>query len=208
MGARREAGLAAGCRCGRGQRLAARKAASSRLGAEVTALATAGDTIYAGSSDGRLWVSIDRGRNWNAARAGRPRAGGSDLRRSARPARGAGRAGREPARRHRAARAADDQRRAFWDDLTADLPETPAYGIAADRATGTVYVATGRGVFMTHAALDGRGSRNVLDSAGRASAKRRRSTSGSTPAATSSSWPWRATACMRRWRRTGWAACS
>jgi uncharacterized protein (TIGR03437 family) len=42
----------------------------------------------------------------------------------------------------------------FWDDLTSDLPETPAYGIAADRATGTVYVATGRGVFMTHAALD------------------------------------------------------
>jgi len=49
----------------------------------------------------------------------------------------------------RAARAAHVNAGQFWDDLTAELPEGPAHGVAADRPTGTVYVATDRGVFFT-----------------------------------------------------------
>src|SRR5579864_4329567 len=45
-----------------------RRAASVRLGAEITAVAAAGDVAYAGSADGRMWVSVDRGRTWNPAR--------------------------------------------------------------------------------------------------------------------------------------------
>jgi len=42
---------------------------------------------------------------------------------------------------------------AFWDDFTANLPDVPAHGVAADRASGALYVATDRGVFQTYADL-------------------------------------------------------
>src|SRR6202142_2807517 len=42
----------------------ARSALSQTLGVEITALATAGDYSYAGSADGRLWVSSDKARTW------------------------------------------------------------------------------------------------------------------------------------------------
>ena len=42
---------------------------------------------------------------------------------------------------------------AFWDDFTANLPDVPAHGVAADRASGALYVATDRGVFLTYADL-------------------------------------------------------
>ena len=35
----------------------------------------------------------------------------------------------------------------FWDDMTANLPDVAATGIAADRASGAVYVSTTAGVF-------------------------------------------------------------
>src|SRR5439155_17322763 len=47
-----------------------RRAYSVQLGAEITAAATAGDVVYAGSSDGRIWVSTDRGRTWSLPRLG------------------------------------------------------------------------------------------------------------------------------------------
>ena len=139
------------------QEMAARRLASQMLGADVTALATAADYLYAGSSDGRLWVSADRGRTWNAtlpAERGPVEAIFVDPQdpRLALAALGAnprGATGQHVLRTINAGR--------FWDDLTSALPETPAYGIAADRATGTVYVATGRGVFLTRADLDAAG---------------------------------------------------
>jgi uncharacterized protein (TIGR03437 family) len=36
-----------------------------------------------------------------------------------------------------------------WDDLTSDLPAQEIYGLAADRASGAIYLATERGVFYT-----------------------------------------------------------
>ena len=37
----------------------------------------------------------------------------------------------------------------FWDDMTANLPESAAHGIVADLTSGAVYVATDAGVFMS-----------------------------------------------------------
>ena len=41
-----------------------------------------------------------------------------------------------------------------WDDLSSDLPKGAAHALAVDRASGAVYVATDTGVFYAHAGLD------------------------------------------------------
>ena len=135
------------------QDIATRTLLSQTLGVEVTALATAGEYLYAGSADGRLWVSADKGRTWNStppADRGPVEAIFADARepRQALAALGTnprGAAGQHVLRTMNAGQ--------FWDDLTADLPDTPAHGITADRASGTIYVATGRGVYTTRADL-------------------------------------------------------
>jgi uncharacterized protein (TIGR03437 family) len=137
--------------------VAARKLASVTLGADVTAIATAGDYVYAGSSDGRLWVSSDRGRNWNStlpAERGPVEAIYVDPQD---PGLALAALGINPrgVTGHHVLRTVNAGR--FWDDLTADLPEAPAYGVTADRAMGTVYVATARGVFLTRADLEAAG---------------------------------------------------
>ncbi len=132
---------------------ATRTLLSRTLGAEVTALATAGDYVYAGSADGRLWVSADKGRTWNStppAERGPVEAIFADARdpRQALAALGANPRGVSGQRVLRTINAGQ-----FWDDLTADLPDTAVHGIAADRPSGAIYVATGRGVYTTRADL-------------------------------------------------------
>lgn len=132
------------------QEIAARRAVSGALGADITALVVAGDFVYAGSSDGRLWVSMDKGRTWNvpaAAERGAVEGIWTDPRdpRTALAALGGGK-GPHVLRTINGGQ--------FWDDLTADLPEGRAHGIAADRPTGTVYVATDRGVFFARQDLN------------------------------------------------------
>ena len=122
---------------------------SQALGMTVTAVAYGGNNIYAGSADGRLWSSPDRGSTWNQA-----------------PEHPSGQVEsiyidpKEP----RVALAVFGNRRfarvlrtmnggVFWDDITANLPEGGAHGIAADKASGAVYVATDAGVFFTIADL-------------------------------------------------------
>ncbi|HVX67618.1 MAG TPA: hypothetical protein VHA11_13485, partial [Bryobacteraceae bacterium] len=46
-----------------------RRALSATLAAEITAVAWSNDFAYAGSADGRLWVSADRGRSWTPSGA-------------------------------------------------------------------------------------------------------------------------------------------
>ncbi len=128
---------------------AARRAASLSLGTEITAIAAAGDTVYAGSADGRLWVTMDKGRTWSVPSA----------------------AGRGPVesiwldpREPRIALAALGGHGAhvlrtinggqFWDDVTSDLPDAAAHGVAAERASGAVYVAGDAGVFFTRTDLN------------------------------------------------------
>ncbi len=126
---------------------------SAIVGAEVTAMSAAGDLQYAGSADGRLWVSGDRGRTWNVSPGGErgrveaiwadprdPRVALAALTRSPRGG---------TARVLRTVNAGQ-----FWDDLSADLPDADAHGVAADRATGTIYAATDRGVYYSRADLN------------------------------------------------------
>ena len=125
---------------------------SETLRARITAAATSGDFIYAGSADGELWASQDRGRSWRKApdTAAAPVEQITVDTRDARlalVALGARRAD-QPA----SARAPHVVRilngGAFWDDLTANLPDIGVHGVAFDRQTGAVYIATDRGLYM------------------------------------------------------------
>jgi uncharacterized protein (TIGR03437 family) len=136
------------------QETATRKSLSETLGVEITALASAGDFLYAGAADGRLFASMDKGRAWTS-NAAAERAPVEAIFADARDPRVAlaaiGRAtGARVLRTFNGGQ--------FWDDFTSDLPEGAAFGITADRASGAVYAATGRGVFMTRADLSSAGA--------------------------------------------------
>jgi uncharacterized protein (TIGR03437 family) len=118
-------------------------------GADITAIGAAGFTVYAGSSDGRIWVSLDGGATF---RASRTETAGPVERLFVDP--------QEP----RVALAAlggngphvlrTTSNGSLWDDLSANLPNVPAHGITAERAAGAVYVATDQGVFYARTDLE------------------------------------------------------
>jgi len=136
---------------------AARKALSATLGVEITAFASAGDFLYAGSADGRLWNSLDKGRSWTgSAGTGERGAVEAIFADVSEPRLALAAVGR--ATGARVLRTVDGGH--YWDDLTEDLPEAVAHGVTADRAAGAVYVATDRGVFMTRADLSAAGPAN------------------------------------------------
>ena len=132
------------------------------LGVNVTAIAIAGDFVYAGTQSGEIRVSANRGLSWQTFSS-----------------RGAGSVERfwvDP-QDSRVALAAlgpapDDIFRtrapahvlhtlnggAFWDDFTANLPDSGVHGVAADRASGALYAATDNGVFMAYADLSALGA--------------------------------------------------
>lgn len=128
-----------------------RRTLSSTLNAAITAASTSGDALYAGSSDGRLWTSLDAGRSWRLF----PALAGSGA---------VERIWLDPADRSFALAALSSTAAGprilrtlngggFWDDLSANLPEGPAYGVTAERSTGALYLATARGIFYTMADL-------------------------------------------------------
>jgi len=124
----------------------------------VTAIATAKDYIYAGDSEGRLRVSADAGNSWGAAsgETGKVEAiwvDSSDPRVAiaAISGRNKGNNSAKPA----VIRTMNGG--GFWDDITANLPEASAHGVTADRATGTIYVATDAGLFTTSTDLGAAG---------------------------------------------------
>jgi uncharacterized protein (TIGR03437 family) len=132
-----------------------RRAYSLQLGAEITAAAAAGEVAYAGSSDGRIWVSTDRGRTW-----GLPRTGGSgpvesffvDAQAPRLALATLGGSGPHILRTINAGEGG------FWDDLTANLPDAAAaHDVVADREAGAVYLATDRGVYLAHEDLEAAG---------------------------------------------------
>ncbi len=144
--------------------------ASQALGATITAVGSSGDALYAGSADGRLWASADRGTTWSAAstlEGGPVEAIYVDAKdpRTALAAFGAyGKpvaAGVKPVHVARTMNAG-----LFWDDFTANLPESGAHGIAADRSSGAIYVATDAGVFYTATALGTAGRPNSWTAVG------------------------------------------
>jgi uncharacterized protein (TIGR03437 family) len=131
--------------------------ASQRLGTRITAVAASGQTVYAGSADGRIWVSADAGASWTASP--RAAANGPVERIFADP--------NEP----RVALAAlggsgvhilrTTNSGGFWDDLTANLPDSPAHSVTAERNAGAVYAATDKGVFFATADLENASSAAV-----------------------------------------------
>ena len=132
---------------------------STVLHTNVTAVAEAGDFLYAGSADGRLFASSDRGQIWRSfggteesgpveaiyADAKDPR-----LALAVSGARAASPTGTKAVHVRRTINGG-----AFWDDLTANLPDAPVHGVAADRASGAVYAASDAGVYFAMADLNG-----------------------------------------------------
>ena len=122
------------------------------LNAKLSAAAEGGGAQYAGSDDGRLWASLDSGQSWRPASNSNAL---SEVRRIVTdPQDGrfalAALAGSE-GKGTRVLRTLDGG--ATWDDLTADLPEARVNGLAFDRATGALYAATDRGVFLSYQGL-------------------------------------------------------
>ena len=129
---------------------ALRQAYTLQRGALVTAVLRAGDTVYTGMVDGRISVSTDRGITWQTSSTsnGAPVQGfwvdEQDSRIAlailgTRPSPLTGVPATHVLRTLNAG--------VFWDDMTANLPDVAATGIAADRQSGAVYVSTSAGVF-------------------------------------------------------------
>src|SRR5579863_583825 len=134
-----------------------RDALGSFRNTAVTALTVAGDFVYTGMQDGAIWVSADRGVTWRTFSLG----GSGPVERfwidPADPRVALAALGTSPPNPFAQFTPVHVMHTinggAFWDDFTANLPDVPAHGVAADRASGALYVATDRGVFMTYADL-------------------------------------------------------
>ncbi len=128
-------------------------AVSKALNATITAMAVAGDTAYAGSNDGRIWVSLDKQANWTIS----PNQAGGPIERIFADPTAANVAFVASSGRNRSILRTINSGQ-FWDDITGALGENPAHGITADRAAGAIYVATDRGVFLARADLNALGA--------------------------------------------------
>ena len=129
-----------------------RRLYSAQLSAEIAAVASAGDVVYAGSVDGRIWVSVDRGRVWVLSSAGGNGAVQDIFVDPQAPRVALAAVGGLGARVLRTTNTGG-----FWDDLSANLPDVAAHGVVADRTAGAVYVATDRGIYWAHEDLEAPG---------------------------------------------------
>jgi uncharacterized protein (TIGR03437 family) len=122
---------------------------SNLTGTAITATGASGSTVYAGSRDGRIWVSLDGGVTF---RLSRTETGGVVERFYVDP--------EEPSLALAALSGSGPHvlrttsSGSLWDDLTGNLPDAPAHGITAERAAGAVYVATDRGIFLARTDLE------------------------------------------------------
>jgi len=139
---------------------------SSIRGASVTALAIAGDFIYSGMQNGAILVSADRGLNWQAFSPSAGLVSSGPVERfwidpqDPRVALAAlGAAPADPLRASPPIHVLHTVNGgAFWDNFTANLPDAAAHGVAADPASGALYAATDRGVFLAYADLTALGA--------------------------------------------------
>ncbi len=148
-----------------------RMALSAIRGANVTAVAIAGDFIYSGMQDGTILVSADGGVSWQNFSPSAGPAGSGPVERfwvdpqDPRVALAAlGAAPVDPLRTSAPVHVLHTVNGgAFWDNFTANLPDAAAHGVAADPASGALYVANDRGVFLAYADLNALGAVAKLD---------------------------------------------
>jgi uncharacterized protein (TIGR03437 family) len=134
--------------------LQTRRIYSARVHADVTTFSAftsgANKVVYAGTSDGQIFKSVDGGESFVPTRS--PALKGQTVERifvdPVLPGMAlAALSGDGP----RVLRIVSEG--AEWYDISSDLPKTAAHSITADRSSGAVYVATDAGVFYTHADL-------------------------------------------------------
>jgi uncharacterized protein (TIGR03437 family) len=117
---------------------------------DITVSGSSGDVVYAGSSDGRIWVSFDGGQTFPAP----PWQAGGPVERifvdAAEPRVALAALGGEKG--PHVLRTTNSGN--FWDPLDGNLPDAPAHGVTAERAAGAVYVATDKGVFFARVDLE------------------------------------------------------
>jgi len=130
---------------------------SARLGTKIVSYGQSEATVYAGSPDGRIWVSID---------------GGTTFRTTQTDATGpVERIFVDPTRPQTALAAVGGpvgphvlrttNGGIFWDALDSNLPGGAAHAVVGERASSAVYVATDRGVFAGRADLENASSPTV-----------------------------------------------
>jgi uncharacterized protein (TIGR03437 family) len=123
---------------------------SAAVRADIAVAASSADVVYAGSSDGRIWVSFDGGQTFPAP----PWQAGGPVERifvdAAEPRVALAALGGEKG--PHVLRTTNSGN--FWDPLDGNLPDAPAHGVAAERASGAVYVATDKGVFFARVDLE------------------------------------------------------
>lgn len=110
--------------------------------------------MYAGSADGLLWVSLDKGATWNkpwdSVESGPVEAIFVDPKD---PRTAVATFGAHPKALSPSVQPTHVMRTMnaglFWDQTTANLPDVAAHGVTADRASQAIYVATDAGVFYT-----------------------------------------------------------
>jgi uncharacterized protein (TIGR03437 family) len=148
-----------------------RRALSMRRGGVVTAITVAGTFIYTGMQNGEIQVSGDRGVSWQTFSPGSgeatgpverfwvdsqdPRVAMAALGQTPDDPMGGALRAQAPVHVLHTVNAG-----AFWDNFTANLPDAAAaaHAVAADRASGALYAATDRGVFMAYGDLSALGA--------------------------------------------------
>ncbi|HUQ92466.1 MAG TPA: hypothetical protein VM120_12370 [Bryobacteraceae bacterium] len=123
---------------------------AEQVGVSIQTLSSQGEYVYAGSADGRIFASADKGQSWqqpfnfpNAGavnaiwvNAGDPRIAVAALN-----------LGKTDSVTSRVVRTSSGGRN--WDDLSGNLPVSHVNSVVADAASGSVYAATDMGVFHT-----------------------------------------------------------
>ncbi len=135
-----------------------RAALTTRYGGRVTAIGSGGTYFYAGLSDGRLLYSSDSGTRmapYVSAEVGMIEAIWVDQQdpRVAIAVFGARTRPDQPFPTSATHVLRTMNGGSAWDDLTANLPDVGVHGVTADRASGAIYVATDRGVFVAYVDL-------------------------------------------------------
>ncbi len=131
-------------------------ALSQRFATGVTAVATSGDSIYAGTIDGRIFSSMDRGVSWQPSSTGisagaierfwvDPQDPQTAL--AVLDVRANNQAFGVPA--VHVVNTTNGGR--FWAPFTGSLPDIGVHGVTVDRNSNAVYLATDAGVFMSYA---------------------------------------------------------